>query len=81
MNEKEYKEVELNLVPAVIYIPENAVKLTIIAKIINENDEISEVKSILNLQDVIKAMADGEDWIPDDAVFTLTDKGRKSLGI
>ena len=81
MNEKEYKEVELNLVPAIIYIPENTVKLTIIAKIIKENDEIGEVKTILNLQDVIKAMADGEDWISDDEVFKLTDKAKKELGI
>lgn len=75
------KNEDIKTVPAVVHIPENTVKLTMIAKIIDENDDMVEVKSELKLQDVIRAMADGEDWFPDDAVFTLTDKAKKELGI
>lgn len=75
------KNEDIKTVPAVVFIPENTVKLTLIAKILDENDNMVEVKSELKLQDVIRAMADGENWFPDDAVFALTDKAKRELGI
>lgn len=43
------KNEDIKTVPAVVQIPENTVKLTMIAKIIDENDDMVELKSELKL--------------------------------
>lgn len=70
-------EIELNEKWAVIGLPEDAVEVEITAKVYM-NGEIAKVCKTLNMQDVRKAFQEAEDgYIPSDAVFRLTDKGRE----
>ena len=70
-------EVELNEKWAVISLPEDAVEVEISAKVYM-NGEIVNIGKTLNMRNVRTAFQEAEGWyIPSDAVFHLTDKGRE----
>jgi len=68
-------------VPAIIYIPDNTIKLTITAKIMNDDDSIHEAVMTLGVAEVAGARIDGDEWEQNNAVYTLTDKAREELDI
>lgn len=69
--------VELMDVPAVISLPENCVEATIYCSVYLDG-KIQKVQKTLSMQEVQEAIRDAEEnYIPEDAVFTLTDKGRE----
>ena len=75
--DKEY--IELEAVRAMIYIPENTIELEINATIYADG-KIRKVGSKLNLQECRDAIRDAEmNYIEDDDLFGLTEKGRKYL--
>ena len=78
---KNEEVINVTTVPAVIFIPDNTIKLEITAKTLNDYDEIIEVTSTLNTSDVIEACIDGSYWENENAVYTLTEKARKELVI
>lgn len=62
---------------AIVSIPINTVELTIGAKIYIDG-ELKEAHKIMNMKDIKKAVSEAEEfYIPEDAIFTLTDEGRK----
>ena len=73
------KEYECEQIPVILYVPSNSVKLTITAKVIDENDEFLEAQSVLNLPDIIEACIPGKEWEDENTVYTLTDKDREEL--
>lgn len=74
------KEYECEQVPVILYIPNNTVKLTLTAKLIDENDEFLEVVSVMSLPEITEARISGEEWEDENIVYTLTDKAREELG-
>ena len=69
--------VELTDVPAVISLPENCVEATIICSVYLDG-KIQKVQKTLSMQEVQEAIREAENnYFPEDAVFTLTDKGRE----
>ena len=75
----EDKEIELEQQYAVVSIPKNTVTFTICANIYIDG-KIQEVRSYYDMGEVKQAVKEAEDgYIPSDAVFTLTEKG-KQLG-
>lgn len=77
---KKGEEYKCEQVPVILYIPNNTVKLTLTAKLINENDEFLEVVSIMSLPEITDARISGEEWEDENIVYTLTDKAREELG-
>lgn len=74
---KENHEIELEQKYAVISIPSNTVELAINAKIYL-NGELKTVNTTYDMAEVQKAIKEAEDgYIPSDAKFVLTDKGKK----
>ena len=70
----EYLELESNY--AVIELPALAIEAEITAKIYLD-DEIKTVSRTMDLVELKKAFKEAEDgYIPSDATFTLTEKGR-----
>lgn len=78
---KKGEEYKCEQVPVILHIPNNTVKLTLTAKVINENDEFLEVVSIMSLPEITDARISGEEWEDENVLYTLTDKARKELGI
>lgn len=78
-NNREDEIMELKEIPAVFYIPENAISVTIEAKILDENNKLITVAASYSPATLREAIKDGEQFIPDDAVFQLTDKGKRFL--
>lgn len=70
---------EFEEIPAVFYIPENTISVTIEAKILDENNELITVTASYSPATLREAIKDGEQFIPNDAVFQLTDKGKRLL--
>lgn len=70
---------EFEEIPAVFYIPENTISVTIEAKILDENNKLITVTTDYNPAALREAIKDGEQFIPNDAVFQLTDKGKRLL--
>ena len=72
-------EVELANNYAVIELPETAVAVTIEATVYMDG-KLQTVKREMNMKEVQAAFKEAEAiYIPPDAVFTLTDVGRKFL--
>lgn len=70
------KMVELASEYAVIELPRDAVWVDMTIKVI-QNGELMEVSGQMGVDDIRKAFQEAEkNYISDDAVFTLTEKGR-----
>ena len=79
----EKKVLELNEMNIFLRIPEEAIGLTVIAKILDENGNPIEVQQVLSVKDIFKARKDFLDNVLDgddfDAQYVLTEKGIASL--
>lgn len=74
---KKGEEITLESEYAVVQFPVNAVEVTISAKVYL-NGKIHTVKQVMSMQDVKAAVQEAEDnYIPPDAVFTLTPEGER----
>lgn len=73
------KYIELKVHRAIIDIPENAVEVTINAKVFvcGKLMEVSNAYDMAAIREMFRKADDG--YIDDDDVFTITDKGRKYL--
>lgn len=78
MEEPKYIEVE-DQSAAIIMIPNNAVKLTITANVIDENDEIHEAEYVMKLPDIVEARIVGKEWEDENVKYVLTDKALAAL--
>lgn len=70
-------EIELENVFSVIEIPKNCVDIELQCKVML-GGELITVHRHLDLQEVLRAIKEAEDgYIPEEAVFTLTEKGKE----
>ena len=75
--DKEWLEVEEHR--AMIYVPEDAVELTINAKIYRKG-EICDVMKTMNMAEIREAFKKADEgYIDEDDIFCLTEKGREYL--
>lgn len=73
------EEIELSQKPIVIWIPEDAIELQINAKIL-KNNKVIDVTHTFPFCEIHDMFKDAEaDYIPEDAVFVLTEQGRQRL--
>ena len=71
------KEMELNEVRAMVYVPEDAVECIMSCKVFVDG-ELYTAEKKLTMRDRREAIRKAEDgYIDEDDVFTLTDKGRE----
>ena len=66
---------DVKLVPAIIYIPENTVKLTNIATVMEDADKLIEVSNTMKTAEVIEARIEGEYWEADNVQYRLIENG------
>lgn len=77
MGDKEY--IELQEHRAMMYLPENAVEVTMAAKVF-ENGELQTVSKTYDMQEIREMFRKADDgYIDDDDTFVITDKGRAFL--
>lgn len=68
----------------IIKIPENTVRLEITASVMDEDGNVVKAHTILNPSDIYDVRKDFMDYVGDDdydAVYVLTEKGRRELGL
>ena len=77
MDEKEY--VDLQEHRAMLYLPENAVEITVHAKVYHDGEliEVSNVYGISEIREAFRKADDG--YIDEDDKFFITDKGIQYL--
>lgn len=61
---------------AFIAIPKDTVELKLIANIYT-NGKIVQIEKTMDMEEVRNAFKEAEDYVPPDALFELTDEGRK----
>lgn len=77
--EQKENEIALNEQFMVLAVPERALEVVITAKVWN-NGEVIEVSKTMSYEEVRAAFADADrNYIPEDAIFTLTDIGKEEL--
>ena len=70
---------ECNQVPIIINIPNNAVKLTVEATLIDDDDSLFTVTNTLKLAEITEARIEAEYWEDKNVKYVLTDKARKEI--
>ena len=73
------EETAVETMPAIIYIPNNSIKIKVIATIIDKDDEVHEAEMVLRLPEIIEARVEGEYWENENVKYCLTDKARAEL--
>lgn len=72
--------IESNINTIILSIPDNTVKLTVVAKVLDENEKLCEYQRTLNLDELIESRIEYEFWeYENDSQYILTDKGKKDL--
>ena len=72
---------EIKTVPAIVQIPESAVKVTIIANVIDEDMGLRKAVMELNMPELNEAKNIGWDWEFENSKWKLTDKAIEELGL
>lgn len=72
-----YLPIEDN-VPAVIWIPSNAIELKMTATVYIDG-KIKKAETTFDTKDIREMMNDGHDWEEEFAKYELTDEGREYL--
>lgn len=75
---KNIDEIELVEHRAMVCMPEDSVEVTIEAKVYFDGS-LHTVSKTLSLSDIREAFRMGDDYIADDDVFVLTEKGKAFL--
>lgn len=68
-----------DLVPVILYIPNNTISLEINARIIDEDENIQTAISRWNMKELNTAKIEGDQWEVDNVKYVITDLGRKQL--
>jgi hypothetical protein len=77
--EQKENEITLNEQFMVLAVPERTLEVVITAKVWNNGDVI-EVSKTMSYEEVRVAFNDADrNYIPEDAIFTLTDIGKEEL--
>ena len=72
-NPPESKYLDVETVPAIIYIPENTIKLEVVATVMNDDCSIDKASMNLNVAAVAEARIQGWDWEGENVQYALVD--------
>ena len=73
------KKLNINTVPFIVFIPESTIGLTIIAKILNDDNTEQLAETKLNFSEVREGLLKGDEWGDSNIKYCLTEKGLKEL--
>ena len=62
-----------------IGVPLNTIKLTLTAKILNEDETFTEATTTMNLQDIIQARIDAEYWLDEHGKWVINEEKVNNL--
>lgn len=71
---KNKEEYEVDLQPVILYIPKNTIKLTIDAKLLEEDEKMVDIRTIMTLPEIIEARIEGEYWEDEIVKYCLAEK-------
>lgn len=69
----ETKTIDAKMVPMIIYIPENAVKLQIIASLLDEDDSIIKAESKYDIGMIREGLIEGQYWEDENVKYVLNE--------
>lgn len=71
------KDYECEQVPVIINIPDNTVKLSVKATVMEKDDSLVEAEMTMTTAEVMDARIRGEEWEFENVKYRLTDLGRQ----
>lgn len=76
---KKGEELDVNLLPFMCNVPENAIELTITAKILNDDGTTNIAETKLKFSEVREGFVRGEEYDIDHGVFMLADEDQSRV--
>ena len=76
MDDKEYK---CDLIPLIVYVPNNTVALDLNATVIEKDKSTQNVINTMSMAELYEARVDGEEWESKNVKYKITDEARKFL--
>ncbi len=76
MDDKEYK---CDLIPLIVYVPNNTVALDLNATVIEKDKSTQNVMSTMSMAELYEARVDGEEWESENIKYKITDEAREFL--
>lgn len=73
------KDYECEQVPVIINIPDNTVKLSVKATVMEKDDSLVEAETTMTTAEVMDARIRGEEWEFENVKYQLTDLGRQMV--
>ena len=73
------EEYECKQVPVILQIPDNAIKLVVIATVMEDDGSTVEVQDTVMPGRLAEARIDGQEWEFENCMYCLTDKGKERL--
>lgn len=76
MDDKEYK---CDLIPLIVYVPNNTVALDLNATVIEKDKSTQNVMNTMSMAELYEARLDGEVWESENVKYKITDEAREFL--
>lgn len=76
MDDKEYK---CDLIPLIVYVPNNTVALDLNATVIEKDKSTQNVMNTMSMAELYEARVDGEEWESENVKYKITDEAREFL--
>ena len=70
---------DVPMVPAIIYIPENTVVIEVTATIMHDDRSLSDATMVLNTAAVADARIEGWDWGAENIKYVLKDEAKHGI--
>lgn len=79
MSLKKGDEYSCKQVPIIINVPDNTVKVEIIATVLDDDDKFLNLSSKLKVSEIMDARIGAEYWENENVKYVLTDKSKAEL--
>lgn len=76
MKDEEYK---CDLIPLIVYVPNNTVALDLNATVIEKDKSMQHVLNSMSMPELYEARVDGDVWESENVKYRITDEAREFL--
>lgn len=76
---KKGQEYECDLIPLIVYVPNNTVALDLYVTVMEEDKSTQHAVNSMSIVDLYEARIDGEYWEAKNAKYTISDEARELL--
>lgn len=73
------QEYECDLIPLIVYVPNNTVALDLYVTVIEKDKSIQHAVNSMTMAELYEARVDGDQWEAENVKYRITDEAREFL--